>query len=317
MRAICDIGGRLTLTELPTPQVGPGEVCIRVRATAVNRADLLQRAGHYPPPQGASDILGLECAGQITQVGSGVPMSVGMPVCALLSGGGYATDVVVPYGQVLPLPEGIDFEGAAALPEALCTAHDALVTQADLTSGERVVLHAGASGIGTAAIQLCKALGAHCFVTTGSAEKVAKCVELGADGGANRHEEDWRDTAWVAHGVDVILDPVGAPYLDSDLRALRNNGRLVVIGLMGGRRAELDLGRLMVKRLRILGTVLRSRSAHEKANVVAAVRREVWPWVSEGRIRPIIHATMPLENAEEAHKLVASNATFGKVVLVA
>lgn len=314
MQAIATVDGRLTLTEQPTPEPGPGEVRIRVHATAVNRADLIQRAGHYDPPPGASAVLGLECAGVIDAVGRGVShWVVGERVCALLSGGGYATHVVVPAGQLLPMGD-LDFPTAAALPEAVCTVHDALFVQAGLQPGERVLLHAGASGIGTTAIQLCVLHGCEVFTVVGSDAKVAATVALGAAAGHNRHTAPWTEAPW-ATDLDVILDPVGKGTVADGLGALRSRGRLVVLGLLGGRRETIDLGRVLVKRLTLLGTVLRSRSTTEKAAVVDRVRLGPWADVLGGRVRPSIHSVLPLQQAEDAHQLVASNQTTGKVVL--
>lgn len=315
MRAIAETDGRLALTDLPLPEPGSGEVRVAVRATAVNRADLVQRAGHYAPPPGESHVLGLECAGVIDALGPDLAgWSVGDRVCALLAGGGYASHVLVPAGQLLPMGS-LSFDQAAALPEAICTAHDALFTQGDLAPGERVLLHAGASGVGTIAIQLCREAGSPCFVTVGGAEKIDRCVALGAEAGWNRHDGPWTAAPWLAEGVDLIVDPVGRGYLADDLRALRPRGRVVLLGLMGGRTEEIDLGRVLLKRLRIQGTVLRSRTRAEKAAVVRAVATDVWPLVQAGRVQPVVHAVLPLERAEQAHALVRSNTTIGKVVL--
>ena len=316
MYAIVQDGDALQWSEVPTPTPAPGQIRIAVAATAVNRADLVQRAGHYRPPPGASQILGLECAGTVDALGDGVEgFSIGQRVCALLTGGGYAQRVVCPAGQVLAVPEDLDLSAAAALPEALCTAHDALVTQAGMVAGDRVVLHAGASGVGTTAIQLCRALGAVVFVTAGSDEKVARCLELGAQSGANRHTTDWWEHPWLSEGVDIILDPVGGPYLDRDVRVLSRRGRVVVLGLMGGRRAEVDLGRVLMKRLSILGTVLRSRTPAERAEVVAQVRDSVWPLVAAGQLSPVIETVCPIRDAHRAHAQLETNTTVGKIVL--
>ena len=315
MQAITHEDGPLRLVELPDLEPGPGQIRIAVRATAVNRADLIQRAGHYAPPPGASPVLGLECAGVVDALGDGVlRWKIGDRVCALLAGGGYASQVVVDQHHVLDAGD-LPFDEAAALPEAVCTAHDALMVQAGLQPGERVLLHAGASGVGTTAIQLCREHGSPCFVTAGSAEKIERCVQLGAEGGWNRHDGPFTDAPWLKDGVDVVLDPVGRGYLNPDLKVLNRRGRVVLIGLMGGRTEELDLGRVLVKRIRILGTVLRSRSSEEKAAVVRAVAEGPWKAVLQGRIRPCIDRRLPLSNAEEAHTAVAANATTGKVVL--
>jgi putative PIG3 family NAD(P)H quinone oxidoreductase len=301
----------------PAPP-GPGEIAIRVAATAVNRADLLQRAGLYPPPPGASAILGLECSGTVAALGDGVEhLAVGQHVCALLAGGGYAEVAVCPAGQVLPVPPGLSLAQAAALPEALATTWMALGEVGRLQPGERVVLHAGASGIGTAAIQVCRAWGNPVFVTVGSADKVDRCVSLGADGGAVRTEGPWADAvaAWAPGGVDVIVDPVAAGYLQADQQVLAVGGRIVVLGLMGGRQDQLDLGRLLVKRQTVTGTTLRSRPADDKARIVQAVRERIWPLIAQGEVRPVIDRVLPITESDRAHQIVASNDTVGKVVL--
>jgi len=308
----------LRWSEAPTPELAPGTLRIRVCATAVNRADLVQRAGRYNPPPGASQILGLECAGVVEAVSEAGRYQPGDRVCALLSGGGYAEQVVVPVGQVLPIPDGMSFTEAAALPEVLTTAWLNLYREGALQPGEHVVLHAGASGVGTAALQLLRRSGNPAFVTAGSAEKIARCVALGAAGGANRHEGSFREAVlgWTGgRGADVILDPVGAGYLDENLKSLAIRGRLVLIGLLSGRRAELDMGRVLVRRLRVIGSVLRARSVAEKADIIAGLEADAWPAVARGEITPTIDRVMPIQAAEEAHAVIASNQTVGKVVL--
>lgn len=314
MRAV---GADLSWSDVPTPEPGPGQIRIRVRATAVNRADLMQQKGLYPPPHGASAILGLEAAGEVDAVGPSAGWAVGDRVCALLSGGGYAEQVVCPADHALPIPDRLDFTDAAALPEVFATARLNVWTEAAARPGEHVVVHAGGSGVGTAAIQLCRALGNPCFVTVGTDEKLARCIALGADGGANRKAGRWADAArtWAPQGVDVVLDPVGGGYLEDDIALLATGGRVVVIGLMGGRTASLDLGRLLVKRLRVIGSVLRSRTEAEKGRVVADLGRVVWPLVERGEVRPIIDRVLPIARVAEALDLVASDQTFGKVVL--
>jgi len=319
MKAIQIQDKALVWGEAPDPVPAQGEILIANRATAVNRADLVQRSGGYPPPPGASPILGLECAGEVVAVGEGVSRyRVGDHVCALLAGGGYAERVTVAAGQALPIPRGLDFAEAAALPEVFATAWLNLFVEARLARGERVLLHAGASGVGTAAIQLCRAFGNPCFVTAGSAEKIARCIELGATAGADRHSQPFveRVPEWTGgDGVDVILDPVGAAYLGDNLACLRIDGRLVIIGLMGGATTELPLGLMMMKRLRIIGSTLRARSVAAKSLVMDGLRDEVWPLIEAGEVKPIVDAVIPLAEAERAHALVASNETFGKVVL--
>jgi putative PIG3 family NAD(P)H quinone oxidoreductase len=318
MKAIQIEGDRLNWTTVKAPELGVGEVRIRVAASAVNRADLVQRSGAYPPPPGASDILGLECAGEVLEVGEGVNRVVpGDRVCALLAGGGYAEEVVVAAGQVLPVPDGLDFHQAAALPEVFATAFLNLYMEASLTPGEKVLLHAGASGVGTAAIQLCQLTNNDCFVTAGNASKIERCVALGASTGWNRHDGSFGPALreWAPAGVDVILDPVGAGYLSDNLAALNTDGRLVVIGLMGGAETTLNLGLMMVKRLRIIGSTLRARTVAAKAQVMDRLAREVWPHIESGRITPIVETVIPIEEADRAHTLVAADQTFGKVVL--
>lgn len=294
------------------PQPGPGEVTLAVRATAVNRADLMQRAGLYPPPKGASPILGLEAAGTIAAVGEGVVgWSVGDRAMALLSGGGYAERVTCPAGHLLPVPPHLDDTDAAALPEVVATVVQSLLVEGALQPGERVLVHAGGSGVGTMAVQLCRAIGCPVWVTAGSDDKIARCVDLGAEGGANRHDERYVDLG----RFDVILDPVGAAYLEDNLRALRTGGRLVVIGLLGGRKAPLDLGRLLVKRLRVVGTVLRSRSDEEKTHLMTRIRRDHLHQLDSGALGPVVHAVMDIADADAAHALLASNRTTGKIVL--
>ena len=279
----------------------------------------MQRRGGYPAPPGASPILGLECAGEVAGVGDGVTRyALGDRVCALLAGGGYAQYVAVPAGQALRMPEGLTYEQAAALPEVFATAYLNLYIEGALQVGERVLLHAGASGVGTAAIQLCNAFGNPCFVTVGSDDKVARCVALGATAGANRHTQPFRDRTaeWTAgQGFDVILDPVGASYLADNLRALAVDGRLVVIGLMGGMQADLELGLMMMKRARIIGSTLRSRSIAAKSRVMDALALRVWPLIATGAVQSVIDTVMPIERAADAHALVAADGTFGKVVL--
>lgn len=303
--------------ELPTP--GPGEVRIKIAATAINRADLMQRRGFYPPPPGASEIMGLECAGQVDAVGEGVSRwKSGDRVCALLAGGGYAEYTVVDQGSVLPVPEGYTFEQAAALPEVFATAWLNLFMEANLAKGEKVILHAGASGVGTAAIQLCRSFGNPCFVTVGSAEKLTRCMELGAEAGSNRHQGSFGEKARAfagPGGVDVILDPVGGAYLKDNIDILGVGGRLVLIGLMGGGVAEIGLPTVLVKRLRIIGSTLRARPLASKAAIMSSLEQNVWPRLIRKEIEPVIDTVMDIADAGAAHDLVASDNTFGKVVL--
>lgn len=319
MKAIIVDDNKLRWAEVAQPPVGIAEVRIAVHASAVNRADLAQRAGSYAPPPGASEILGLECAGEVCEVGEEVArVAVGDKVCALLAGGGYAEQVVVPAGQVLPIPANFTMLEAAAIPEVFATAYLNLYMEADLQTAERVVLHAGASGVGTAAIQLCRATHNPCFVTAGSASKIDKCVALGAAAGWDRHSGsfaqavlEWSD----GQGADVILDPVGAGYLADNLKCLASDGRLVVIGLMGGMEAPVNLALMMIKRQRIIGSTLRARSIAAKAAIMDNLHSQVWPLLEQGTIKPIIDEVVPITEAERAHELVAGDGTIGKVVL--
>lgn len=309
----------LIWSDTTAPESTPNSVTIEVKATAVNRADLMQRKGVYPPPPGASDILGLECAGIISAVGSEVSQwQVGDKVCALLSGGGYAESVVCDQGHVLPIPDGFSFEDAAALPEVFATAWLNIYQEAGIKAGQSVLLHAGASGVGTAAIQLCKAFGQTCYVTVGSSEKLEECLALGAMGGCNRHESRFIDhvKSWTnGQGFDAILDPVGGEYLEDNIRSLNTDGALVVIGIMGGRSNTLDLGRLLVKRLRVVGSTLRSRDDAFKTALISDLKEQVWPLFSAGTLKPIIHKVYDIQEVERAHGELSDNATTGKLVL--
>jgi len=309
----------MSWTEVEQPVAGAGEVLIRVHATAINRADLMQRRGFYPPPAGASAIMGLECAGEIAAVGSDVDRwHVGDRVCALLSGGGYAEYAVAPMGSVLPIPAGLSFVQAAALPEVFATAWLNLFIEAGLKPGEKVVLHAGASGVGTAGIQLCKSFGNPCFVTAGNDEKIRACIALGAAAGSNRNEGSFLEKALAfagAAGVDVILDPVGGTYLEDNLKLLGMNGRLVLIGLMGGSKSEIELAMLMMKRLLVIGSTLRARPIAEKAQVMGQLEEQVWPKIATGEIQAIIDTVYDIKDINKAHDQVASDTTLGKVVL--
>jgi len=310
--------GDLLWTEAADLVPSPAEILIDVKATAINRADLMQRKGLYPPPPGAPETMGLECAGIVMAVGRDVTHhQVGDRVCALLAGGGYAEQAVVDQGSALKIPDNLDFEQAAAIPEVFATAWLNLFIEAALQPGERVVLHAGASGVGTAAIQLCHAFGSDSFVTAGSASKIEACLKLGAKGGHNRRDGGFIDAlrALWPQGADVILDPVGASYLAENLEALTLNGRLVLIGLMGGSRSEIDLAKLMMKRLRVVGSTLRARPLEEKASIMAELNQYVWPKISQGEVVPIIQQVFPIQSASAAHELMASDVTIGKVVL--
>ncbi len=312
---------RLEYVEVPDPVIGPVDVLIDVTATAVNRADLLQRQGHYNPPPGASDVIGLECSGTVAAVGESViGHDVGDEVCALLSGGGYATRVSVPAGQVMPVPAGVDLVTAAALPEVAATVWSNVMMVAGLGAGDTFLVHGGAGGIGTFAIQLATAVGARVLTTGGSPEKLALCSELGADVTINYRDQDFVEVVREVtdgHGADVILDNMGAAYLGRNLAALATEGRLVVIGMQGGTTAELDLGALMRKRAAIVATTLRARPTSEKATICRAVTEHVWPLVADGTIRAVVDTTMPLADAAEAHRRMESGGHSGKIVLVA
>lgn len=310
----------LTPAELPDPVPGAGEVLVAVAAAGVNRADVLQRLGHYPPPPGAPDTPGLEVSGTVTAVGPEVAgWRVGDRVAALVDGGGYAEAALVPAAQLLPVPDGLDLVDAAALPETACTAWSNLVTVGGLHEGATALVHGGSGGVGSIATQLGAALGARVLTTAGGPDRVARCRELGADVAIDHRTEDFVAAAREAtrgRGVDVILDVVGAAYLERNLAALAPDGRLVVIGLQRGRRTELDLGLLLSRRASVHGTTLRARPAAQKAAIVADVREHVWPLVAAGVVRPVVHARLPLAEAPRAHELLESGAVFGKVLLV-
>ncbi len=315
----------LSVGEVEQPEPGPGEVLVEVRATAVNRADTLQRRGMYPPPRGASEVIGLECSGVVVALGpdggeavlgaGGAPLAVGDEVCALLAGGGYAAYVVVPAGQVMPVPAGVDLVTAAALPEVACTVWSNLERVAGLRRGETLLVHGGAGGIGTFAIQLAHHRGVRVVATAGSAGKLETCRELGADVVVHYRDEDFVEVVRGLGGADVILDNMGASYLGRNVTALATGGRLVVIGMQGGARGELDLGALLGKRGSVSATSLRARPVEEKAAICAEVVAEVWPMVADGRIRPMVHGTMPLEDVRAAHELMEASGHTGKIVL--
>ena len=308
----------LEVQERPDPTAGPGQVVLDVAATAVNRADLLQRQGLYPPPPGASDVIGLECSGTVAEVGDGVDgLSVGDRVCALLSGGGYAEKVVVPAGQVMPLPGEVELVTAAALPEVACTVFSNVFMVGRLRKGETFLVHGGSGGIGTFAIQLAAAVGARVATTAGSDERLARCRELGAEITVNYKEQDFVEVLKAeTDGADVILDNMGAKYLSRNIDALATNGRLVIIGMQGGTKAELDINALLRKKAAVVATALRSRPEEEKAAICAGVVEQVWPLVAEGVVKPVVHEVVPFDEAARAHSLVADGEAFGKVLLV-
>ncbi|MEW2451349.1 NAD(P)H-quinone oxidoreductase [Streptomyces parvulus] len=310
----------LVWAEVPDPVPGDGEVLVEVAASAVNRADIMQRQGFYDPPPGASPYPGLECSGRIAALGPGVSgWAVGDEVCALLSGGGYAEKVVVPTGQLLPVPPGVGLKDAAALPEVVCTVWSNVFMVAHLRPGETLLVHGGSSGIGTMAIQLAKAVGARIAVTAGTPEKLERCAELGADILVNYREQDFvaelKDATGGA-GADVILDNMGAKYLDRNVRALAVNGRLAIIGMQGGRKGELDIGTLLAKRAAVTATSLRARPPEEKAAIVAAVREHVWPLFAGGHVRPVVDRELPMSDAAGGHRVVEESGHVGKVLLV-
>ena len=319
---VTDTPGQLSWQEVPDIEAGVGEVVIKVKAAGINRADLLQAAGLYPAPPGASPILGLEVSGAITAVGRDVAdLSVGQQVCALLAGGGYAQYVAVPAPQVMPVPAGVNLSDAAALPEAACTVWSNLVMTARLRGGDVILVHGGASGIGTHAIQVARALGARVVATAGSAAKLELCTDLGADTVISHRDEDFVERVHAATGgtgADVILDIMGASYLDRNLAALASDGRLVIIGMQGGIKAELNIASLIGKRLQVIGTALRARpldGPDGKKAIVEEVVASVWPMIAREMVRPVIGARFPIEQAAEAHRVLAAGETYGKVLL--
>jgi len=323
MRAITlpSYGGPEVLTpaDVDDATAGPGEVLVEVAATAVNRADVLQRRGFYEPPPGASPYPGLECSGRIAALGNGVEgWSVGDEVCALLSGGGYASLVAVPAGQLLPVPDGVSLVEAAALPEVVCTVWSNVFQLAALQPGELLLVHGGTSGIGTMAIQLAVRHGARVLCTVGSPEKAARAEQLGAERAIRYRDEDFVEVVREltgGQGVDVVLDNMGAAYLPRNVAALAVGGRLVVIGMQGGVKGELDLGALLGKRASVHATSLRARPTSEKAAIVAAVREQVWPALAAGEVRPVVDRVLPLDDAAEAHRVLEGSTHVGKILL--
>ncbi|KFU81172.1 putative NAD(P)H quinone oxidoreductase, PIG3 family [Amycolatopsis lurida] len=309
----------LEWTEVPDPAAGEGEVVIEVAASAVNRADLLQRQGNYPPPPGASEILGLECSGTITEIGEGVEgWRIGDEVCALLAGGGYGEKVAVPAGQLLPLPAEVELLAAAGLPEVACTVWANVVMHAKLSEGEVLLVHGGAGGIGTHAIQVAKALGATVAVTAGSPARLESCRQLGADIAIDYKEQDFVEVLRAeTGGADVILDNMGAKYLDRNIDALKADGRLVIIGMQGGVKGELNIGKLLGKRVSVYAAGLRSRPLEQKAAIVADVRERLWPLVEQGSVKPIVGQVVPMAEAASAHRALEEGTVFGKVLLAA
>ena len=306
--------------ERPDPVPGAGEVLITVAAAGVNRPDVMQRRGRYPPPPGASDIPGLEVSGTIAALGDGVTgWNMGDKVCALVAGGGYATLCVAPAAQCLPVPASVELVAAAAIPETLFTVWTNMFDRGRLKSGETALVHGGSSGIGTTAIQLAVARGARVFATAGSDEKCRACERLGASRAINYRQDDFVEQVRAltgGRGVDLILDMVGGEYVARNLAALALEGRLVQIGLMGGEAAPIDFRRILGQRLTITGSTLRPRSVAEKGAIADALRQEVWPLLEQGRVKPIIYRTFPLKEAAAAHRLMESSEHIGKIVLV-
>ncbi|GAB7143509.1 NAD(P)H-quinone oxidoreductase [Mycobacterium riyadhense] len=323
MRAIvAESPEQLVWQDVADVTAGPGEVLIKVAAAGVNRADVLQAAGKYPPPPGVSEIIGMEVGGVVAEVGAGVTeWSAGQEVCALLAGGGYAEYVAVPVGQVMPIPPTVNVVDSAALPEVACTVWSNLVMTARLSPGQLLLVHGGASGIGSHAIQVARALGARVAITAGSPEKLELCRDLGAQIAISYRDEDFVERikeATDGAGADVILDIMGAAYLDRNIDALATDGQLVIIGMQGGVKAELNLGKLLTKRARVIGTTLRARPVsgpNSKSAIAAAVTESVWPMIAGDRVRPVIGKRLPIQQAEQAHRLLVSGKTFGKVLL--
>jgi len=298
------------------PVCGPGEVLVDIHTTSVNRADLLQRAGNYPPPEGAPPYMGLEMAGEIRETGPGVTVwKAGDRVCALLAGGGYAEQVAVQQELLLPIPKTWDYVTAGAVPEVFLTAFVNLFMEGDLQQGETVLIHGGASGVGTAAIQLAREAGARVFVTAGTEAKAARCIELGAERAIHYPTEDFVEVLREAGGADLILDIVGGAYFERNIRALRLKGRLVLLALLDGATAQIPIGQVLGKRLRVIGSLLRSRSLAEKTEIMERFRGEAWPLLVEEKVAPVIHRVMGIEEAEAAQGILERNENVGKVVM--
>lgn len=317
MKAIQIVEESLIWTEVDTPEPKKGEVLIKILATAINRADLAQRSGNYPPPDGESDILGLECSGEIIKVGEGIDEErIGENVCALLAGGGYAEYVCCPSIQAIKVPSNLSIIESASLPEVFATCWLNLFIEGDLYKGQNILLHAGASGIGTAAIQLCNSFGANSFVTVGNEEKLKFCLDLGAKNGTVRGQGAFEEiSSWIESGFDLILDPVGGSYFPNNQRILGLEGKLIIIGLMGGVKSEINLGHLMMKRQKIIGSTIRARHKELKGQVMKDLESKVWPLIEKNEIRPIIFKTMNISEIEGAHKLMLKNQNIGKIVI--
>jgi putative PIG3 family NAD(P)H quinone oxidoreductase len=323
MRALCapEPGGveALQIVERPDPVPGPEELLVRVHAAGVNRADILQRRGHYPPPPGATDVLGLEAAGEVVALGEGAEgFSVGDRVCSVLTGGGCAELAIVPAATAMPWPDGLDGVAAGAVPEVFATAYDNVFNRGRLRPGETVLLHGGSSGVGTAGIQLAVRSGCRVLVTAGSKAKIDACLELGASAGIEYRSEDIVDRVrdlTEGRGVDVILDIIGGDYLEANLRSLATEGRLVIIGLMGGAKAQIDLGRMLSRRLTVTASTLRARSVEDKAVLSRQLVAEVWPGFADGSLRPVVDRVFPLARAADAHARMEASEHIGKIVL--
>ena len=317
MKAIKVVDGKAALQEEEIPTIGPNDILIKIKATAANRADLMQKKGLYPPPPGASEILGLECSGIVDAVGEKVTSrKVGDEVCALLAGGGYAEYVACPEFQAIPKPANLNWDEAASLPEVYATCWLNLFIEGNLNTGNKVLFHAGASGIGTAGIQLCKAFDCESFITAGDKEKIKFCIDLGASEGAVRGDKMFNEVqSWVPEGFDIILDPVGANYFEDNLKVLGLEGRLIIIGLMGGMETNINLGHLMMKRQRIIGSTIRARSEELKKIVMNELHKKVWPFIESNQIKPVIHEVLDISETEKAHQIMEDNQNIGKLVL--
>ena len=317
MKAIEVVENNLIISELPIPELKDDEVLIQVKAAGLNRADLAQKKGHYPPPPGASEILGLECSGIIEGIGKKVTSKkVGDEVMALLGGGGYAEYVSCPEFHAINKPKNLDWVESASIPEVYATCWLNLFMEASMTKGEKVVFHAGASGIGTAGIQLAKAFGCESFVTAGSEDKIKKCIDLGASDGEVRSKDIFSKIhSWAPEGVHIILDPVGAEYFENNLGVLGIEGRLIIIGLMGGIETKVNLGHLMIKRQKIIGSTIRARSIDKKNQVMKDLSKKVIPLFESGELKPIVYKALPLSECNEAHAIMESNENIGKIIL--
>lgn len=317
MKAINIVEGNLIWSEFTDPRPKKDEVLIKISATAVNRADLAQRAGHYPPPPGESEILGLECSGEIVEVGREVSRDrLGEEVCALLGGGGYAQYVCCPSAQAIKIPIGLNLTDSASLPEVFATCWLNLFLEGGVVEGDNVLLHAGASGIGTAAIQLCNAFGANPYVTLGNKEKLDYCLKLGAKNGAIRGKNLFNEIAsWTEGGFNLILDPVGGNYFSENQKILNMEGKLIIIGLMGGIKSEINLGHLMMKRQKIIGSTIRARPNSTKGLVMQNLEKYVWPLIESKKIKPVIFKTLNISQIEDSHKIMEENKNIGKIVI--